>query len=616
MLKVISADQILSSNFEQFIENSDVMDCGEYDTALRNAGDEADKSGNSDLAEVCRLMAAISGMHFRPENATEPFGPMIVWADGSRSMCGSDFPQAQLDALKSVCPEINNIAIKARIADVIWTNDKTASDFGRIAIDSYVAMIECLTNGTGTERFHEANPSGVTTEEYIQRAAIIARRTGWKQPANDALRLATLACFDHALKSGDGYAKARFGKLVHNLRLIEADELANQLSPHVAALLAVPDYSQAEALQGLIVDILRGVSKDANHRLAVLSLVSVFEKKAAAQGMGFLKTHALQQAIDALHGVKGVREKRTELHQSLKDAQVNVMEELGEFSHSTDISDIVEATLKDFEGLDLLDALARLGRHAMPPSPESLIESAREQASKFPLSNLFSASILDDRGRTIAKAPGASFGEDGVEVLRHNIIQHEGIRIGLAVGATLEPIREKLTSENKISVDLLQAIASVSPFVPENTEHLFARGMHSFLYGDYLVASALMVPYLEQGLRSFVEFAGRSSTKIATGGIETSIGLGPLLSDHRDVLETVFGKSTIFCIENMFVHDLGPKVRHRHCHGMLSDGFYYSRDSIYCCWLIFALVFAPLQSKWPDVKGYILQQLGISPNSL
>ena len=108
MLKVISAAQIRSSNFEQFIVNGDVMDCGEYDTALRNAGDDADKSGNGDLAETCRLMAAICGMHFRPEDATEPFGPMIVWADGSRSMSGSDIAQEQLDALKVICPEITN----------------------------------------------------------------------------------------------------------------------------------------------------------------------------------------------------------------------------------------------------------------------------------------------------------------------------------------------------------------------------------------------------------------------------------------------------------------------------------------------------------------------------
>ena len=47
---------------------------------------------------------------------------------------------------------------------------------------------------------------------------------------------------------------------------------------------------------------------------------------------------------------------------------------------------------------------------------------------------------------------------------------------------------------------------------------------------------------------------------------------------------------------------------------MLSDGFYYSRDGVYCCWLIFALVFAPLQSKWPDVKVYILQQFGVKPD--
>jgi hypothetical protein len=611
MLKVISAEQIQSADFEQFIENGDVMDCSDYDTALRNAGDKADKAGNGDQAEVCRLMAAICGMHFRPEDAVEPFASMVVWAGGSRSLCGSDFCQQQLEELKIACRGVTNLAIKARIADIIWTNDKSASDFARIAIDSYVAMIECLTSGKGTERFHEANPSGVTTEEYIQRAAIIAKRTGWERGENDALRVATLACFDHALSSGDGYAKTRFGELVHKLRLIDPIELRQQLAPHVATLISIPKYFEAEALQRLIVEVVRSTSNKDEHRAAVLSLVEVFEKKAAAQGMGFLKTHAIQQAIDALHGVKGVRDKRSELHQMLKDAQINVMEELGEISHQTDISDIVKAVLQDFEGLDMLDTLERLARHARPPTPKSLVESAREQAKKFPLSGLFSSSILDDRGRTVAKAPGAWLGEGGEEVLRHNIIRDEGIRIGILVGSTFEPVREKLTSENKISLDVLQVIASISPFVPEGTEHIFARGIHCLLHGDYLVASALLVPYLEQGLRAFVEFAGRSSTSIATGGIETSIGLGPLLSDHRDVLETVFGKSMIFCIENMFVHDLGPKVRHRHCHGLLSDGYYYGRDSIYCSWLIYALVFGPLHQKWPEAKAYILQQRGL-----
>jgi hypothetical protein len=61
----------------------------------------------------------------------------------------------------------------------------------------------------------------------------------------------------------------------------------------------------------------------------------------------------------------------------------------------------------------------------------------------------------------------------------------------------------------------------------------------------------------------------------------------------------------------MFVHDIGPKVRHRHCHGLLSNGYYYGQDSIYCCWLIYALVFGPLHQKWPDVKAHILQHGGL-----
>lgn len=611
MLKILTVDSIRSVDFEQFIENPDVMDCSEYDTALRAAGDVADKSGDANTAEVCRLIAAICSMHFRPNDPVEPFAPMIVWADGSRSMSGSDFTQEQLDAIKEICSKISNSPIRTRIADIIWTNDKAAAEFGRIAIDGYVEMIQRILDGTGTERFHKANPSGVTTEEYIERACLIARRTGWKKLENDALRQAALDCYNHALTTGDGYAKTRFGRLVYRLRLVEADELAGELAPHVEPLLNPEGFAQAEALQGLVVDVVRSTKDFEAHRGAVATLVGVYEKKADTLAMGILKTHAIQQAIDALHGVKGFADKRSELHQKLKDAQINVMEEMGSFSHETDIGEMVAATLKDFEGLDLLDSLERLARYAYPPEPEGLIEEAREQAQRFPLSGLFATSLLDERGRTVATAPGASFGETGDEVLRHKIIQHEGIRIGLTVGATLEPVREKLSSERKISPELLGAICSVSPFVPEGTVHIFARGLHSFLHGDYLVASALLVPYLEQGLRTFVEIAGRSSTSIKTGGIEASIGLGSLLSDHRDVLESVFGKPIIFCIENMFVHDLGPKVRHRHCHGLLHDGFYYGRDSIYCCWLIYALVFLPLRSQWPEIKKHICEQIGI-----
>jgi hypothetical protein len=268
MFEVVTADHLRASNCEQHIANPNAKDCSEYDTALRNAGDDADKAGDPNTARALRLIAAICSMHFRPEDATEPFAPMLVWADGSRSIAGSDLSQDQLDALKQACPIIQNLPIRTRIADIIWTNDKQATNFSRVAIDGYVGMIQRLLDGTGIERFHEANPSGVTTEEY-----------------------------------------------------------------------------------------------------------------------------------------------------------------------------------------------------------------------------------------------------------------------------------------------------------------------------------------LEQGLRSFVEFAGRSSTTIKMGGIETSIGLGPLLSNHRDVLESVFGPPIVFCIENIFVHDIGPKVRHRHCHGLLLDGFYFGRDNIYCCWLIYALVFLPLRSN-------------------
>lgn len=178
MLEAITADHLHVANFEQHIENPDVMDCSEYDTALRKAGDEADKAGDANSAKALRLIAAICSMHFRPDDATEPFAPLVVWANGSRSMASSDLSQEQLDAFKLACSTIQNLPIRTRIADIIWTNDKQAADFGRLAIDGGDTLF--WRNGSDRRRFdrgvigcvqHAVRPGSST---HIAPLAIVA----------------------------------------------------------------------------------------------------------------------------------------------------------------------------------------------------------------------------------------------------------------------------------------------------------------------------------------------------------------------------------------------------------------------------------------------------------
>jgi hypothetical protein len=550
--------------------------------------------------------------HFKPNDPAEPFSSRFGFSDGARSLVGSDFDAAQVEALGTALPRLTNVALRTRIADLIWTRDKSRSDCARLAIDGYVELVRQLVAGTGTERFHDPDPTGIGSQEFLERASVIARSIGWARPENDALRT-TLAEVLTIAATRDDMSVARIGRLATDVHLEAAESILAELPSLVDDLLAKSDFFVAEGVQRLIIRRARR-SNDADViRDVTLKLTSIFEAKADLADSAMLKTHALQEAIDSLQGIRGVRAERQRIHEKLKEAQLHMFEEFGKFEHSVDLTDEVERILAGYDGLGLLDCLLRLAHTELPRDPEKLEEHAREEAEKFPLSSLFPASLIDGKGRTVARTRG---GFEGNEAIRYKIIKNESIRIGLAVAGAINPAREYVTQKYTIDHHLLYELCLISPFVPSGTEHAFAKGIQAFLYGDEFAATAALVPLLEAGMRAMVEAAGRSDTKISTGGIEATIGLGPMLSDHRDVLETVFSTGIIFCIENLFVHELGPKVRHSFCHGLTSDNAFYSQDYVYANKLIFSLVLLPLGGPgWDGVKAHVHGKLGISPIS-
>ena len=77
--------------------------------------------------------------------------------------------------------------------------------------------------------------------------------------------------------------------------------------------------------------------------------------------------------------------------------------------------------------------------------------------------------------------------------------------------------------------------------------------------------------------------------------------LSVLLDKDRAALEKIFGPAIILEIENLFLFDGGPALRHQVAHGLLSAGACYDADAIYACWFIFRLCCLPLFEHWPEV---------------
>jgi hypothetical protein len=611
MMQRVSEDVFSACDLEAPIEDRRSVECEEFERPFLDAAKLADENGQADHAVVYRLLAAICTFHFKPKDKVEPFSNRVGFSDGSRSLVGSDFDRAQIEALSSIVPNLKNLALKTRVADLVWSRDKARSDCARAAIDGYVGLVSSLIDGTGTERFHEPDPTGVAAESFLERAILIARATGWPKPENDHLRAIIKQVLDAAF-ARDDMAVARLGRLALDANIEGADDAIRQLSSKSDALIRKPDFYLAEQIQRLLIRVAGRAKDEEQAKVETLKLVAVFEAKADSVDSAMLKTHALQEAIDSLQGLKGVREERQRLHDRLKDAQLHMFEEFGRFEHQIDLTDEVKRLMAGYDGLDLLDCLKRLAFTELPHSPEELIAAAQEEAQQFPLSSLFGASIVDIKGRTVARTGGGIDGEDG---LRHKIIQRESIKTGLAVAGAIGPALELITSRYNIGYNILYELCLISPFVPSGSEHAFARGVQAFLYSDEMLATALLVPLLEAGMREMVSWAGRSDTRIDSGGIEEAIGLSALLGEHREVLETVLSPSVVFCIENLFAHELGPKIRHEYCHGLSRDVQFYSHAYVYANKLIFSLMMIPLTgSKWDAIKEHVGRAAGRKVN--
>src|ERR1700692_3839993 len=85
--------------FESPIENSKSAESQELGELFRVAAGETD---DTPATRVFHMLSAAAGMLFRPKNWSEPFGAMVVFADGRRSSVAADFLGPPIEVLAAM----------------------------------------------------------------------------------------------------------------------------------------------------------------------------------------------------------------------------------------------------------------------------------------------------------------------------------------------------------------------------------------------------------------------------------------------------------------------------------------------------------------------------------
>jgi hypothetical protein len=592
-------EDIADFDFEAPIAGSTTADCGELSDLYRAVSQSQSADGGEDDSpseRVWSMLWALTGMHFKPADFNEPFGPMRVLADGSRSAIPSDF-RDHIDMLEIMARTASNVVLKARLCDLTWLLDRKRYELGVAAINAYVNLVrmsECgnlkFRLGTDDTPFHHE------VHEYLLRALTIARTLGWDKPQFDSLRQLLIKIRTGAVNLRAPVPVHWFCSLDLQMRVSEPVDLAADLEMVLANLPAGTDHH-------IIIDLWRLAARayqiakrnDDMHRcqtMAAEAMVAMADGNTSAM----LAAQFIGNAIAALHGVPGAKARRLALRHRLIDVQAGISDEMTTFSQEIDLSELVERTRDAVTPLSLIDSLFVFAALSDSPQSEQLQTEAVEVIRKHPLSSLFAAAHLDNEGKVIHRTGGAgALGEPDASAVRRQVAQAESHRRSMVVSGMIDSARRIITTQHYISDDVLATVLYYSPFVPPDLLQTFARGFSRFFQGDFTSALYILTPLLENSLRHLLKGHGHDVT-IFDNATQTQEDrtISSLFEQMRTELDAILTRPITEDIDRVFLAKPGPYIRHAVAHGLLFDGSPYGSDAIYGCWLIFRLCLIPL----------------------
>lgn len=596
---IASATDLEAICVEKTLGNLDRADDVALEQALRSAAKAADEAGNAAAARGYRLLMFLCTLHLRVEDPAEPWGPRFQGPEG-RSYTASDFRGGQNTILAGLIDKIGHPALRARVADVVWYNDRTQGAAAVAAIEAYCETIDRHLDGTYERRFKDVD-SILDLVDWFDRAVQIARTSHKRGEVPDVVQQMFEALYERAHDAGQYVAFDRVARIGVSYDLIDWRKVAPD-AEQVADQRDGGDYPMAVksvwnlAAQGYA----KMGDEDAKRRCQARSVDETLKMREQV-GSASAQAFWTRKAIGELRAARGFKDRIAELRKELRDLQDASLDEFGEFTVPIDLTHGRQRTVEIFDALNLPDILIHFALIASSPRIEDLRQQALDSQKDSVLSSLFGASYSDHEGKTVAETPASTLGgePDDAWFKGHYLRSLDIWRLHV-VGGSIEPARHTIMSRFPLEIRHFNSIAEMSPFVPPGHEHIFALGFARLMQGDAASAAFLLIPQLENSLRHVMLNSSRETSKIKPDLLQEDRSLSGMLGSLRPELEEVFGPDVVNEIDLLFHHSAGPQLRHEMAHGKMSVGECYSPTGVYASWMIYRLTCLPLITYWKD----------------
>ena len=552
---------------------------------------QAREMGDTAAEEFYDLLGAVTSLMPMPGNPQEPFVP-VGTLGGRRSAAVGDFTPEALDIIEAMLPTAGDAELRARLADVLWVR-RRRFPFAETAIDAYIAAARAL----------ELGEDWVESADRLERAVRLGALLGKKgRPF-----AAAIAAVEATLDRTDARERAALSLRLHALLLEHGAPTAEKHAAlaEAAATVAERDRGWVSAREhwGHAGRWRQRLGQGDAARAALLAVVRVYIAEAGVAASGtppnhYRAWHALRSAIEARRraGGAGLREDVDRLHARLIEYQRLAVGEMRPLALPERVSALPEAARREVSGKPFPEALLATTLFGAPSDPAALRERITALVQQYPVRHFQTQEILNQVGKVIARSAGLLAAKpEGVEAaMWTEIIVNARVEQELHAGG-IEEARRILALEHFVRWEDWLPLLTNHPFVPPGRATIYARGLHAGLTGDWLVATHLLPPQLENSLRHILAPRGVATSHLDAAGLQMERHLGELLAlpETTDLL----GEPLAFSLRALLVEQAGPNLRHGTAHGLFDDAQFGGWPPVYLWWLTLRFLFLPVHAE-------------------
>lgn len=560
---IVSADELLSANFQCRTDDSKGVYCSDYENEFAHLlCQSADYNQNAYLlfAHIAKVRVPQVNDHFDREISAE-----------------------QMNILLEVVRKLDCLCLKSKIAEIAWESGvKGKYEMAILAIETYCKMIE-----TALKRSGDVNDCIV---QVVERACRLNRELGKKNRCYSQVKNLAQRSIEQSIERGNASIFMRLAAIYLQQGITSPGKLARM------AKQLLLQYSETEnaysryrlwefAGNCFKAEKMTDKSSCCNEHMAACLIEVANDMNSTSLTYGAL----LKEASKLGRKLPKSSSHKENVEKIAQRAQEAIGKQMKQCIVSADATELVEGSLDLIRSYDLPVALANIVMCDILPDPDRFWKFACDNSGLAATVPIYR---FNRNGKLVFKTTGPS--EDPKERRDHETCLVERWRTVyrmVTVAGCIIPMRAEFCNRfGNLSSHSLKKLFVGRRFIPKGHEEAFARGLQHFIEGRDMESANSLIPQLENCLRHILEMHGFDTTaKGGKGDFPEDASLSYLLRNRRDELERVLPRYMVQELYLLFAFKGGSDVRNEVAHGMVPDEGYSEVNIVYATWLVIHL---------------------------